>query len=530
MRLVTAAQARAADRYAIEEVGLPAAVLMEETGRQVAELCLKLLQEKPGRGRIFVWAGKGNNGGDGYVAARRLGLAGYHVEVFLVTAHPEEITGAARQNLEVLRRLAIPVNQAWSEAEIAAAGVVAASGDLQVDALLGTGGRGPVSGPPAAAIAAINGAGVPVVAVDLPSGLNADTGEVTGPAVRARYTVTVGRPKAGLFTYPGAALAGDVYVADIGIPAVAYCGQEPGVFLTEGADVAGWLPAWGPAAHKGERGRVFVAGGSPGLTGAACLASEAALRAGAGLVTLGVPESLHDLMEVKLTEVMTAPLPEAEDRTLAAAAAGTILERAAQAGALAVGPGLGRGEELPELITQLVRESPVPLVVDADGLNALAARTEVLSEAAAPIILTPHPGELARLTGSTPAEVQAHRLPLAREVAESWNATVVLKGARTVIAAPDGTCYLNPTGNPGLATGGTGDVLTGVIAALLAQGLQPLKAAAAGAFLHGLAGDLAAEQARGARGLTAGDVLQALPAALAAVMRSEVPGPVMYTR
>ncbi|MDK2854889.1 MAG: ADP-dependent NAD(P)H-hydrate dehydratase / NAD(P)H-hydrate epimerase [Bacillota bacterium] len=526
--MVTAAEMRAADEYTVREIGLPEAVLMEEAGRQVAELCLKLLKERPGRGRVFIWAGKGNNGGDGLVAARRLGLAGYHVEVFLVAEHPDALRGEARRNLEVLRRLAIPVNQAWSQEEIAAAEVVGASGDLQVDALLGTGARGAVGGPLAAAIAAINRGGVPVVAVDLPSGLDADTGEVLGPAVRASYTVTLGRPKVGLLTYPGAELVGKLYVADIGIPALAYPEEAPAVLLLEADTVAAWLPAWTPTTHKGERGRVFVVGGSPGLTGAACLAGEAALRAGAGLVTVGVPEGVHDIFEVKLTEVMTTPLPEAEDGTLAASAAATILERAAQADALAVGPGLGRGEELPSLLAELVRESQVPLVIDADGLNALAGQLGVLGEAAAPLILTPHPGELARLTRSTPAEAQAHRLPLARDLAREWKAVVVLKGARTVIAAPDGTCYINPTGNPGLATGGTGDVLTGVIAALLAQGLEPVQAAAAGVFLHGLAGDLAAERVGGERGLVAGDVLSALPSALAAVLRGEACGRVVH--
>jgi NAD(P)H-hydrate epimerase len=529
MRLVTAAEMRAADFYTIQEIGLPGAVLMEEAGRQVAELCLRLLKERPGRGRVFVWAGKGNNGGDGLVAARRLGLAGYHVEVFLVAEDPGTLSSETRRNLEVLRRLGIPVNQAWSAAEISAAEIVGASGDLQVDALLGTGSRGPVSGPLAAAIAAINRGGVPVVAVDLPSGLNADTGEVLGPAVRAGYTVTFGRPKVGLLTYPGAELVGQLYVADIGIPAEAYPEDAPAAFLLEAGEVAARLPAWKPTTHKGERGRVFVVGGSPGLTGAVCLAGEAALRAGAGLVTVGVPEGVHDIFEVKLTEVMTAPLPETEDGTLAASAAGAVLERAAQADALAVGPGLGRGEELASLLAELVRESPVPLVIDADGLNALVGHMEVLGEAAAPIILTPHPGELARLTGSTPAEVQAHRLPLARDVAREWNAVVVLKGARTVIAAPDGTCYINPTGNPGLATGGTGDVLTGVIAAFLAQGLDAVQAAAAGVFLHGLAGDLAAKSSGGERGFVAGDVIHALPSALSALLRGEPCGKVIHT-
>lgn len=518
MRLVTAAEMRAADSYTIEELGIPSIVLMEEAGRQVADLCLRLLQERQGRGRAFVWAGRGNNGGDGFVVARRLGLAGYHTEVFLVCPDPDQIEGPARQNLDILRRLNIAVNQAWSEEEIKAAAKVAASGDIQVDALLGTGTRGAVTGSLADAILAMNRAGVPIVAIDLPSGLNADTGEVVGPAVQACYTVTIGKAKAGLVTYPGAEYVGKLQVADIGIPAEAYDFRGPEAVFVETADVTPMLPVWQPATHKGERGRVFVAGGSPGLTGAACLASQAALRAGAGLVTLGVPESLHYLMEIKLTEVMTASLPEAENLTLAFGAAGAILERAGRSDALAIGPGLGQGEELPRLLAQVVRETPVPTVIDADGLNALVGQTHILSTTGAPIILTPHPGELARLCESTVAEVQAHRLPLAQELAREWGVVLVLKGARTVVATPEGASYINSTGSPALATGGSGDVLTGIIVGLLAQGLTTKEAAVAGTFVHGLTADVAARHVGGGRGIVADDLIRSLPAALAAAL------------
>lgn len=515
MQLVTAAQMRAADSYTIDELGIPSVVLMEEAGRQVAELCLRLLSERQGRGRAFVWAGRGNNGGDGFVVARRLGQAGYHTEVFLVCPDPDQIQGPARQNLEILRRLNIAVNQAWSEDEITAAAKVTASGDIQVDALLGTGTRGAVTGALAKAIAAMNRAVVPTVAIDLPSGLNADTGEVLGPAVEASYTVTIGRPKIGLVTYPGAEYVGELHMADIGILADAYdLGNSEAVFL-EKADVVPIMPVWHPTTHKGERGRAFIAGGSPGLTGAVCLAGQAALRVGAGLVTVGVPESLHYLMEVKLTEVMTASLPEAENITLGIGAAGTILERAGRTDALAIGPGLGQGEELPHLLAQLVQEVSVPTVIDADGLNALVGQTDILRLAGAPIILTPHPGELARLCESTVAEVQAHRLPLARELAQEWGVILVLKGARSIVATPEGAYYVNSTGGPALATGGSGDVLTGIIAGLLAQGLTAKEAAIAGVFIHGLAADEAARQVGGEHGVVAGDLIAALPTVLA---------------
>ncbi|MGI6128951.1 MAG: NAD(P)H-hydrate dehydratase [bacterium] len=518
MRLVTAAQMRAADSYTIDNLGIPGIVLMEEAGQQVAELCLKLLRERPGKGRAFIWAGRGNNGGDGFVVARRLGLAGYHTEVFLVCPDPNQIEGPARQNLDILRRLNIAVNQAWTEGEIAAAAKVTVSGDIQVDALLGTGSRGVLAGPMAGAVQAMNQAGIPTVAIDLPSGLNADTGEVLGPVVRASHTVTIGQPKIGLVTYPGAEYVGELQVADISIPAEAYdlSGSEA-VWLQE-AEVASLLPVWPATTHKGDRGRVFIAGGSPGLTGAASLASQAALRTGAGLVTLGVPESLHHLMEVKLTEVMTVALPEADNGTFAFGAAGTILQQAERADALAVGPGLGHGEELPHIMSQLVQEIQVPTVIDADGLNALQGQVDILRTAKAPIILTPHPGEMARLCESTVAEVQAHRLPLARELAEEWNVHLVLKGARTIVATPDGDCYINSTGGPALATGGSGDVLTGIIVSLLAQGLAPKEAAIAGVFIHGLTAGMAADMLGGDRGILAEDLILTIPKVVAALV------------
>ena len=258
MRLVTTAQMRAADSYTIEQLGIPSMVLMEDAGRQVAELCLRLLRERAGRGRAFIWAGRGNNGGDGLVIARRLGLAGYHTEVFLVCPDHDQIQGPAHQNLEILRRLNIAVNQAWTEDEIAAAARVTASGDIQVDALLGTGSRGALTGPLAAAVQAMNRAGVPTVAVDQPSGLNANTGEVLGPVVQADYTVTIGEPKIGLVTYPGAEYVGKLQVADIGIPASAYDLSGPEAVWVEKADVAPLLPVWQATTHKGERGRGFA--------------------------------------------------------------------------------------------------------------------------------------------------------------------------------------------------------------------------------------------------------------------------------
>jgi hydroxyethylthiazole kinase-like uncharacterized protein yjeF len=514
--LVTVAEMRAADRYTIEELGISGLVLMEEAGRLVTELSLRLLKGQQSKG-VVIWAGRGNNGGDGFVVARRLYLAGYQPQVFLVCDDPERVKGDARRNLDILRRLNIAVEHVWSEVEFARAAQAAASAALQVDALVGTGSRGALTGPLAQAVVAMNDAETPIVAVDLPSGLNADTGQVPGKVVRASHTVTIGRAKPGLLTYPGAKYVGRLQVVDIGIPPQAYDGRRPQTFSSDKSDLAAILPRWSPTVHKGQRGRVLVVGGSPGLSGAACLASEAALRAGAGLVTLAVPERLHDLMEIKLTEVMTSPLPETATGCISLEAARLILDHGAEADVLALGPGLGSGPELPAAVARIVGRAEVPLVIDADGLNALVGQLGVLAAKRAPLILTPHPGELARLANTTAAHVQAQRLPLARELAQQWGVVMVLKGARTIIAAPDGTCYINSTGGPALATGGSGDVLTGVIAGLLAQGLEPIQAAVAGVFVHGLAGDMAPGQLGGSRGVVAGDLIDLLPAALAAL-------------
>ncbi|NMA55250.1 MAG: NAD(P)H-hydrate dehydratase [Firmicutes bacterium] len=517
MRLVSVGEMRAADHYTIEKLGIPSLVLMEEAGRHVTELCLGLLRKQPTQGPVVIWAGRGNNGGDGFVVARRLKQAGYYPEVFLVCPDPEQIKGAARKNLDILRRLHLPVRRAWSRDEISAAAAKARRASMQVDALLGTGTKGDLAGPLAEAVAAMNKTTAPIVAVDLPSGLNADTGEISAPVVKANYTVTIGRAKPGLVTYPGAEYVGELRVADIGIPDYAYDCREPKTFLIESHDVAALLPPWPQTAHKGNRGRVFVAAGSTGLTGAACLTSRAALRSGAGLVTLGVPESLHNLMEIKLTEVMTSPLPDAGSGILGRSASEAILEHANSADSLAIGPGLGQGEGLAHIMATIVQKSTVPTVIDADGLNALPVGAEILADKRAPLVLTPHPGELARLAGITVAAVQARRLPLARELAQKWGVVLVLKGARTIVATPKGSCYINPTGGPALATAGSGDVLTGMVAAFLARGLTAIEAALAGTYVHGLAGDLAAKRSGSELGIVAGDLISILPEAFATI-------------
>lgn len=520
MKLATAAEMRELDRRTIEEVGVPSLVLMENAGRSTF---LVLRREFPELdGPVAVLAGRGNNGGDGCVVARYLATAEIPVFVLLF-ARREQVSGDARVNLDILSRLGVEV------VEVPEAGVFREQlprlreAGLIVDALLGTGLNAPVRGLLAEVIEAVNRLPVPVLAVDIPSGLCADTGRVLGAAVQARVTVTYGLPKLGQILPPGRELCGRLFRVDIGIPPELT--RPLLIELAEAEELAGLMPPRPFAAHKGTFGHAVVLAGSVGKTGAAALAGEAALRAGAGLVTVAVPESLNDILEVKLTEVMSLPLPEVPGaRVLSRRAWEPLQEFLRGKTALALGPGLGTHPETRELVQELVRTLPLPLVIDADGVNCLAGAGECLRQAPAPRLLTPHPGEMARFLGATTADIQNRRLEAARETARSYNCVVVLKGAQTVVAAPDGRLSLNPTGNPGLASGGTGDVLTGLIGGLLAQRLDPWDAARLGVYVHGLAADYLAADL-GPRGFIAGDLLEVLPQVLADLAAGRISTP-----
>lgn len=502
MRLVGSAEMRAIDRAAIEELGIPGLTLMERAGRGVADAAAALAG---GGGRIVVVCGGGNNGGDGYVAARLLRDAGRDARaVALVPAG--RLSPDARAVREQAERAGVPVQDGLG------APLGAGAGDVVVDAILGTGLARPPEGAFAAAIAAVEAArlaGAAVVAVDVPSGLSADTGRPLGACVRATRTVTFAFLKRGLAVHPGLALAGDVTVVDIGIPPEA-AGRVPVSceLLTE-ADARALLPARPPEAHKGDAGRLLVVAGSPGKTGAAHLALTGALRGGAGLVTLAARPEVFPLALAGRPEAMSAALPG--DGPLDAADLPALRAAAEGVDALVIGPGIPRGPGTGDALRALLSAAGKPAVVDADGLNALADHPERLAGLGVPLVLTPHPGEMARLCGKSTAEVQADRIDLARDRARAWGAAVVLKGARTVVAGPGAPAAIVPTGNAGLATGGTGDVLAGLCGALLAGGLAPAAAARVGAWVHGRAGDLA--RARfGERGLVAGDLGEAIGA------------------
>jgi hydroxyethylthiazole kinase-like uncharacterized protein yjeF len=523
MKLVTAEQMRAIDRRTIEEAGVPGATLMESAGTAVFRLIAELLGE-PERKRALVFCGKGNNGGDGFVVARLLHEWGAEVAAVLV-GKGAQLRGDAKANFDRARKAEVAVHEIggslvkWPQAE----GLVAAAreSDVLVDALLGTGISGGVTGLTRELIALINssrGERRPlVIAVDVPSGVDADSGAICGAAVMAHHTVTMGLAKIGLALYPGAEHVGVLHAADIGIPDEVVEQAQAEAELLEPGQVRGWLPRRRRDAHKGDFGRVLVVAGSVGMTGAAALCSRAALRAGAGLVYLGIPESLNDILEVKVDEVITRPLPETPRRTLSTEALPLIEQLLADCDVLVAGPGLSRHAATAELVQRLVQGCAKPMVLDADALNALADKPDCLEKASACAVLTPHPGEMARLMGTDVAAVQADRVASARAAAKRFGCVALLKGARSVIAGPQGEVRICPTGNPGMASAGTGDVLTGMVGAFLGQGMSPLDAASAGAYLHGLAGDLAAA-ANTEVALVAGDVLAAIPLALRQVL------------
>jgi NAD(P)H-hydrate epimerase len=464
--------------------------------------------------RVLVLCGTGNNGGDGFVAARHLQRRGAVVHVGLL-GDRGQVAGDARANLVRLGEAGLEPAVVASAEQLEALVRTHEVWDFALDALLGTGARGTPEGLIAEGVHALrdlDDTGTTVIAVDVPTGVNADSGAIARRAVRADLTVTFGCPKRGHFLYPGRAFAGALEVVDIGLALDAMDPAERFVELATAPEMAALLPARDPRAHKGSAGRVLVIGGSVGLTGAVSLAARAASRSGAGYVQAAVPTSLNDILETRLTEEMTLPMPETAERTLSTAALEPLLARATDADAVALGSGLSRHREAAEIARRVAAECERPLVLDADGLNAFEEHRDQIGRGRATWILTPHVGEMQRLTGLDAQAIEAGRIDLAREWARRWRAVLVLKGAPTVTASPDGRVTVNPNGNPGMATAGTGDVLTGVIAALLAQGLAPYDAARLGVFLHGMAGDLAAAD-KGQAGLVAGDLAESLPLA-----------------
>jgi len=487
MKVLSSAAMREADRKTIEEIGLPGAVLMETAAMRVVEL---IRHKLPCAKRFAVLAGPGNNGGDGLAIARLLENAGLSGAIWS-TVKPGGYRGDAGINEQYLERASYRINRFGGGESLDQFREELKAVDFVVDALLGIGVDREVEGLFAELIESVNDSGPPVVAVDIPSGVNADSGAVMGCAVQADWTVTFAFPKLGLLCFEGAEKAGEVYVGQINIPP-ALVENEPVDLLTP-ARIQGLLPDRNKSVHKGSLGRVLIVAGSPGMTGAAAMTGESALMGGAGLAYLAVPRSLEPVVSALLVEVITVSLEETSAGIISPAAAAAILDKAGHCDALAIGPGLDPGSDTAALLEKIIIASPVPLVIDAGALEALKGRMELLKGARVPVVITPHPGEMARLAGLSVREVQENRLEVALDHARNWDVCLLLKGYNTIIAAPDGRAAINPTGGPGLATAGSGDLLTGLIASFMAQGLEAENAALAGAFMHGLAGDLVPE-------------------------------------
>ncbi|MCF8034097.1 MAG: NAD(P)H-hydrate dehydratase [Desulfarculaceae bacterium] len=513
MILLSAEQMQSCDRETIDNIGIPGAVLMENAAQGAVQVLTEAMGEVEGLS-VAVLCGRGNNGGDGLAMARILTNQGALATCYLM-ANKDQLTGDAALNLKVALNCGVVVKECPDSESFGKLAGEIAGHELFIDALLGTGLSKEVTGRYGEAIDLLNGLEAPVMAVDIPSGLSADTGAPLGAAVVADFTATFGLVKQGL-VLDGGEHCGELFLIDISIPPKVIDALEPACFLLDEDLAAALLNPRPAAGHKGTFGHLLVLGGSPGKSGAPCLAAMGGLRAGAGLVTVGLPASLNPIAEAKLTAPMSQPLPESASGGLSAEALGTVLPMCAERSAVVLGPGLGREEGSLELARALWAQNETSLVVDADGLFALGQGFGEAGPGAAEAVITPHPGEAARLLGISTDQVQADRLAAARRLAAKGDCVAVLKGARTVVAEPEGRAWVNPTGNPLLASGGSGDVLAGVIGGLMAQGLGALAAALAGVYAHGLAADLASAE-YGQRGLAAGELADWLPEAFAAL-------------
>ncbi|MCL4458062.1 MAG: NAD(P)H-hydrate dehydratase [Nitrospirae bacterium] len=514
MKVVTSQEMREIDRITIEDCGIPSLVLMERAGLAVASKVRELYPDK----KVIALCGGGNNGGDGIVAARNLHNWGFNVQV-LICAKKNELSPDCNKQYQIAKKIGIPIEfrNAVNAKDV--------HGAFIIDAVFGTGLSRPVKGSLAGIFEFINNSEAPVLSVDMPSGVSSDTGEILGEAVKADFTVTFGLPKRGHYLYPGAEYTGRLFIEDIGFPEKLLLSDKLKVGLIDRETVSGLIPPRPRYSHKGDYGHVLVIAGSRGKTGAALMTARACLRSGAGLVTLAVPESLMDVFQGMVIEEMTLPLADDGSGMLSYKAIDQILAFAAQkADVIAIGPGIGVSDGTAKIVKELVQKSTLPMVIDADGINAISVaignRQEaigILKKAKSPIILTPHAGEMARLLKQKPEEAQQKqiekdRIKTAIAFSKETGTYLVFKGVPTIVAEPDGNAFINTTGNSGMATAGSGDVLTGVIASLLGQGLDPINASVAGVYLHGLAGDLAAGR-MGEHSMIASDIINFLPEA-----------------
>ncbi len=519
MYIATASEMNNIDRRCRDEYGIPTLLLMENAASGVTKTIVEMLGSVRGK-RITVICGRGNNGGDGLASARQLHILGASVSVYLL-GDIADFRSEPAINLNIALKMGIGVYEK-GKYSTRTLGSALNHSHMIIDAMIGTGLSSEIREEYKEVIDLINASKRPVLAVDISTGINSDTGEVMGTAVRATVTVTFALPKRGHFLYPGSDYTGKLLVSDISIPAEAIGKEAIYLDLLTVHDMKEIVPSRHPETHKGTNGHALVIAGSIGKGGAAAMTALACLRAGAGLLTLAVPKSVQPIVAGKLTEVMTHPLAETIEQTISSGAAEEIIALSSDKEVAAIGPGLTTNKETVSAIKKVIRGTSIPIVIDADAINALADNTELLRERSSATILTPHPGEMGRLTGKSTAEIQKDRIGTARAFATLHGVYLVLKGAHTVIAEPSGAVHISPTGNPGMATGGTGDALTGIITGLIAQGLDPADAARLGVYMHGLAGDIAAKET-GMVGMLAGDLIKRIPSAIKQI-RGSVPG------
>jgi NAD(P)H-hydrate epimerase len=521
MEVLDADKMRRADAAAIEGMDIPGLVLMENAGRLVAEVLVEELDPFEGE-HVVVLAGAGNNGGDGFVAARHLARMGVDTAVYLVGATRAKLRGDAKAMAEAWVGMGGALTELKDRKSWREHGPHLGAGTIVVDALFGTGLSRPIQGLPAEVVEELNQSPCPVVAVDIPSGLFASSPQIPGPVVEAAITVTFARPKPAQVLPPAEDSCGELFVVDIGIPPRGIAAAEPDLHWVTAEEAARLLPERSPEDHKGRFGHVLVVAGSTGKAGAAVLTGWGALRGGAGLATVASPSSARAEVAGFAPELMTLPLPSSREGQLGKQAHKAVLELEGTFNVLALGPGLGQAAATQTEIRRLVQRSRLPVVLDADGVNAFEGRYRgALRKHAAPLIVTPHPGEASRITGLKTAEIQSDRVGAARRIAAEIGGICVLKGYRTIVADAQGRAFINPTGNPGMASGGMGDLLTGLIAAFVAQECEPLEAAILGTYLHGLAADIALDEGETEPTMTAGDVAEALPKAVRALREAE---------
>lgn len=508
MKVLTSKQMKEVDRKAIEKVGILGPILMENAGLRIFNKILEKFPETH-REKIIIIAGRGNNGGDGFVVARHLFNHGAEPEVLLL-ASKNEVRGDAAVNMNIAANIGIGIKEIVSEKDLSLQKGKILLSSLVIDAIFGTGLTKPAEGLYAKVIELINKSKAYTVAVDIPSGLSSDTFRIIGPCVKADLTVTLAAPKIAHVFPPAEEFVGELEVADISVPSFLFDDESLKLELVEEKTVQPYFRRRKRDAHKGTYGHLFILSGSLGKTGASVMAGKAALKMGAGLVTVGTPESCLPIVARSMVELMTEALPETEEKTLSSQALRKILNLLERKDALMVGPGISTHSSTAELILSLLPKVRVPMVIDADALNILASQPKIIKALPKPAVLTPHPGEFARLLNLSTQEVVDRKLELAPQFAAEQGVYLVLKGYRTLTATPEGKVYINPTGNPGMATAGSGDVLSGMIASMIIQEKNLLEAVLAAVYIHGLSGDIGVKKI-GERPLTAGDIIRFLP-------------------